>query len=336
MDNLDEGRYRGEHLFVTGASGRVGRRLVARILAGGGEVTALTIPEDPAAGLLPSEVTRVEGSLTDAGALQRGMQNATAIVHLAALMDWGPGANDRLFDANVRGTYLLLERALERRDAISRVVLVSSDEVYPALTVGTTTDETMSANPYSFYGLTKQLDEVMGAFYARAAGLPVVTARFSLVAAPEEIRTASGWSGRLFFASGLRALFEGLGRQNAVSVLDSAVADQDGTLVLARDEGGTPYRFQFCDVRDLVHGIECLLTSRGATGEIYNLSGPAAFSYADVIPPLADALRVPFLDLRFPGARFDVSTDITKARTQISYSPVHDIASIIGEASQEK
>lgn len=334
MENINR-RYAGEHFFITGASGRVGRRLVTKILAEGGAVTALVIPGDPTAHLLPAEVDTVTGSLTDEEALARGMQHATGIIHLAALMDWGPGANNRLFDANIRGTYLLLERALERKDCLSRIILVSSDEVYPALNVGATTHERMPANPYSFYGLTKHVDEVLGSFYARSAGLPITTARFSLTAAPEEIRTANGWSGRLFFASGMRALFEGLGRQDAVDLLDAAVTNQEGTLVLARDEVGQPYGFQFCDVRDLVHGLERMLVAPKAIGEIYNLSGPSAFSYDEVVPGLAVALGVPYVDLRIPGARFDVSTDIAKAREDLDYTPSYDIASIIAEVAGE-
>lgn len=316
-------------ILLTGATGRVGQRLATALIERGARVRTVVLPGDPGLAFVPSEVRIITGSLTDAATVDDALKDANAVIHLAALMDWSEQADDKLFDANIRATYLLLERAARRADTFTRFVVVSSDEVYPALDVAGEITEDLPLTPYSFYGLTKQVDELLGEFYRRVHGLPVTTVRFALTAAPDEIARADGWSGRLFFASGLRTLLSASGRAEAVQMLDSAVTDQDRTLVLARNEAGEPYVFQFCDVRDLVHGIQCLLTAPSAIGQTFNLSGPESFSYSEVVPRLSEALDVPFVELHLPGERFNVRTDISRARQLIDYSPQHGITEIL-------
>ncbi|WP_020495621.1 NAD-dependent epimerase/dehydratase family protein [Sciscionella marina] len=326
----------GSPVLVTGATGRVGSRLVDTLLDQGRPVRAVVLPEDPGRAALPEAVEAIEGSLTDPAVVAEAVDGVGAAVHLAATMDWGPGANDRLFEANVRATYLLFEAlagrdsAIGRGRAIERVVLASSDEVYPALQVGEPIAEERPLAPYSFYGLTKELDERLAAYYHRT-GLAVTVARFSLVAAAEEITHPDGWSGRLFFGSGLRTLLTGLGRTEAVAALDAQVPDQESCLVLARDEQDRPYRFQFCDVRDLVHGLDCLLREPAVVGETVNLSGPTAFGYDEVVPELAERIGVRYREIRLPGPRFDVEIETAKAVRLAGYRPRYDVRTIIDQ-----
>ena len=316
-------------VLLTGASGRVGQRLSARLHESGAKIRTVVLPEDPMKGNLPDYIDVIEGTLSDPDVVSRSVKGVDAVVHLAALMDWRAGANEALFHANVTSTFLLLEALAGVSTPVHRVVVVSSDEVYPALHVDGEIHENRELNPYSFYGLTKQLDEVMANFYARTTSLPIAIARFSLTAAAEELSRHDGWSGRLFFASGLRALMEGLGRQDAVSAIDAAVSDSQRTLVLARDELGHSYRFQFCDVRDLVEGLVCLLVAPGAVGGTFNLSGPAPFDYEEVVPKLSEATGFPFVEVSIPGPRFDVRTSTERAQRLAGYSPQYGINEIL-------
>lgn len=316
-------------VLVTGATGRVGQQLVRSLRASDISVRALVLPDDQGTHTLPSGVDVVQGDLTDPTTVQQAVKGVRGAFHLAATMDWGPGANDRLFDANVRATYLLLDALSEASQPIQRVVVASSDEVYPALLAGQPLVENRALAPYSFYGLTKEICESMAEYYHRSCSLPVTVARFSLVAAESEISTPQGWSGRLFFGSGIRALLVGLGRNDAVEVLESNVAQMDGTLVLPRNEAGDPYRFQFCDVRDLVSGLSQLFSESSAIGEVFNLSGPSSFTYDLVVPKLAAKLNAPYQEVRLPGDRFDVRIDISKAQRLVGYAPEYDVLSVI-------
>ncbi len=328
---IEEAWLDGARVLVTGATGRVGRRLADRLLATGARVSTVVLPEDDRAGELPGAVEVVVGSLSDPEVVANAVDGVQAVVHLAALMDWSADANDRLFASNVASTYLLLDRVARLCPDIARVVLASSDEVYPALEVVGEITEELPSRPYSFYGLTKQLDEVIADFYHRAHGLPISVGRFSLTAESSEIARHDGWSGRLFFASGLRSILDAVGRPEAVATIDANIVDQRHTLLLARDADGIPYRFQFCDARDLVEGLICLLTRPGAVGQVCNLSGPAPFDYEVVVPRLAKALGIEFVDLRLPGPRIEVVTSTERARAVAGFAPGIGIDEILDE-----
>ncbi|QJU55282.1 NAD(P)-dependent oxidoreductase [Herbiconiux sp. KACC 21604] len=324
---------RGGTVLVTGATGRVGSRLSERLLDLGAHVRTVVLPGDPGRSRLDARITVIEGSLGDREVAESAVHSVQAVVHLAALMDWDRSAAPALFRSNVEASFHLLDAASQLPD-FHRFVTVSSDEVYPALAIDGDIHEQLSLAPYSFYGLTKQLDEVLTDFYGRAYALPVTTVRFALTAAAEEITRHDGWSGRLFFASGLRALFAGLGRLDAVAVIDGAIADQDNTLLLPRDHSGASYRNHFCDVRDLIDALMLLLTEPAAVGDTFNVSGPESFEYEDVVPRLSEALGIPFVELELPGPAFSIKTDISRIRDRLGYAPSRDIETIISEVGE--
>ncbi len=324
----------GATVLVTGATGRIGGRLTTELRGLGASVRTVVLPDDARASALPSDVDVITGSLSDTAVVERATRGVDAVVHLAALMDWNPEANAALFESNVQATYLLLDHVVQHSPNLRRFVLASSDEVYSALDVKEQIIEDHPIVPYSFYGLTKQLDEVLAEFYHRVHDVPTSIARFSLTAEADEITRHDGWSGRLFFASGLRAILDAIGRPDAVSAIDAAVDDAEHTLVLARDTDGEPYRFQFCDARDLVSGLLCLLTAPGAIGETCNLSGPEAFSYADVVPRLSEAIGVPYVDLHLEGERIDLSTSTERARKVAGFVPEIGIEEILAQVTR--
>ncbi len=323
----------GVNVLVTGATGRIGSRLARELLGLRARVRTVALPDDSQTSALPTDVDVITGTLVDEYVVAEATEGVDAVVHLAAMMDWSPDANLALFESNVRATFLLLDRFAQNGSEVRRFVLASSDEVYPALNVPEQIVEDHPVRPYSFYGLTKQLDEVMAEFYHRVHGLPTCVARFSLTAEAREIARHDGWSGRLFFASGLRAILDAVGRPYAVAAIDAAVDDAQRTLVLARDSDGNPYRFQFCDARDLVNGLLCLLSAPNAVGTTCNLSGPEPFSYADVVPRLSEAIGVGYVDLRLEGPRIDVTTSTERARELAGFVPRVGIDEILAEIS---
>ena len=326
----------GATVLVTGATGRIGGRLTTELLGRGARVRTVVLPEDARAASLPADVEVTTGSLADAAVVAQATDGVDAVVHLAALMDWSPDANAALFEANVAATYLLLDDLARRPTAVRRFVMASSDEVYSSLEVEGLIVEDLPIVPYSFYGLTKQLDEVLADFYHRVHDVPTCVARFSLTAEADEITRHDGWSGRLFFASGLRAILDAIGRPAAVAAIDAAVDDPEQTLVLARDTDGNPYRFQFCDARDLVAGLLCLLTAPAAVGQTCNLSGPEAFSYADVVPRLSDTIGVPYVDLRLEGPRIELTTSTQRAREIAGFVPRVGISEILAQIAGDQ
>ena len=321
--------------LITGATGRVGRELLAVRKARGDRVRALVLPGDPGlAALEAMDVEIVEGSLADRRAVSEAVSGVDRVAHLAAVMLWEASANRELFEQNIAGTFYLLDEIVQQGCRLERFFLASSDEVYPSLKASyLPIDEPHPLNPYSFYGLTKETNERFAFYYHRAHGIPATVARFALIARSEEILRPNGWSGRFMFVAPMRELFAALGRPDGAAAIDAACrTDPASTLLLALDEDGEPYEFHMCDVKDVVAGIDRMLINPSAIGHVFNLSGPAPFSYRTAVEALHGATGLPFVEVRIPGPPIRIAHDISKARSVLGYAPERDIRKIITHA----
>ncbi len=116
-------------VFVTGATGCLGRQLLQLLLAHDCEVTALVRTFDRARSL-PASVRAVPGDITRRASLRSGMRGAEVVFHAAAATQLAVGARDtaRLGRVNVDGTREVLELAAELGGP--RVVFTSALEIY--------------------------------------------------------------------------------------------------------------------------------------------------------------------------------------------------------------
>ncbi|WP_166356116.1 NAD-dependent epimerase/dehydratase family protein [Phytoactinopolyspora limicola] len=322
--------------LVTGAAGRVGRRLTTRLRDAGVDVEALVLPDDTAGQewLTAQGVRCYVGTLGERQLLREACAGASYVVHLAAVMDWSSEADHTVFEQNVRGTLNLVEAAAGSTE-LRRFFLASSDEVYPSLGAAyVPIDEAHPQRPYSAYGLSKQLAESIVDYFGRARRVPVTTARFALVTEAREVLSPDGWLGRFLFARPFLGMLRATGREAAAAVLEAAGGYDPDVLVDAMDDAGQPYTFHVVDVRDLVEGIWLQLTEEAAVGETFNLSGPAPFTYSEAADLLAEATGRRVVRVRLPGVRIDVSHDITKAQRMLGYAPEIDIGRLIGTATR--
>jgi nucleoside-diphosphate-sugar epimerase len=132
--------------FVTGGSGFIGGRLIARLVADGVRVRALARSDGAAAKVREAGAEPVRGDLDDTPALRRGIQGAEVVFHSAAKVeDWGdPKDFERV---NVQGTRNVLDAA--RAAGARRVVHVGTEA---ALLVGqplVAADESLPLRPDS-------------------------------------------------------------------------------------------------------------------------------------------------------------------------------------------
>lgn len=82
-------------VFVTGATGWVGRAVVDELLGGGHEVLALSRSEEKAAGLAAKGAAVLRGTLDDLGPLADAAAASDAMIHLAFNHDFSKMVTSR-------------------------------------------------------------------------------------------------------------------------------------------------------------------------------------------------------------------------------------------------
>ncbi|HOT90837.1 MAG TPA: SDR family NAD(P)-dependent oxidoreductase [Anaerolineae bacterium] len=165
-------------IFITGATGFIGRRLTEQLVAAGADVTALTLPEEVP--WVPQGVRVLPGDITDATSVQRAISAAqpTLIIHLAAVGITNPHLPfTTACRVNVDGVINVLDAA-RTTSGVRRIVLVGSSYEYGARRTEDGLD------PFNAYSASK----VAAWAFARAAynawGAPVVWVRLFQVYGP--------------------------------------------------------------------------------------------------------------------------------------------------------
>jgi dihydroflavonol-4-reductase len=109
--------------LVTGATGFIGRHVVAALSEGGAEVRAFDRAE-PGAGVLPPGADFIRGDVLDADALGRALESCDAIFHMAAVYSYAHLDGALMQAVNVDGTRAVLDAAA--RGPRRRIVHTSS------------------------------------------------------------------------------------------------------------------------------------------------------------------------------------------------------------------
>ena len=176
-------------VFVTGATGFIGGRLVHRLRERGDDVVALVRSPDKALGLERAGVELVQGDLTDTDAISRGLRGAEAAIHGAAIYKVGipTSEHEQMYDTNVRGTERVLDAAIEA--GVPKILYVSTVNVF-GNTHGDVVDEryerSTSGNGFlSYYDQTKY-EAHQVALDRIAKGAPVVIVQPGGVYGPDD------------------------------------------------------------------------------------------------------------------------------------------------------
>jgi UDP-glucose 4-epimerase len=175
--------------IVTGGAGFIGSHLVEALTLRGDSVTVFdNLSTGSLSNLqhLDGSYTFVEGDIRDPEAVKNALQGGVDVIfHLAAHISVADSMVNPAVcvDINITGTNVILQEAAN--SGVQKVVLTSSAAVY-----GDQKDlpipETATLFPLSPYGVSKQVDEVLGGMYTRSFGLPTVALRYFNVYGPRQ------------------------------------------------------------------------------------------------------------------------------------------------------
>src|SRR5918994_3646032 len=170
--------------LVTGARGFAGSWLARHLLDEGVAVVTFDRSEKRPSALalhqIENDVAEETGTLVDANAIRRVFRDhdIDTVFHLAAQAIVGDANSSPVptFEANIQGTWTLLEAA--REAGVERVVFASSDKAYgPHEELPYT--ESASLQPIYPYDVSKAAADLIVRSYWHTFGLPVAVTRFA-------------------------------------------------------------------------------------------------------------------------------------------------------------
>jgi nucleoside-diphosphate-sugar epimerase len=136
-------------VFVTGATGFIGTKLVNELVRKGHSVRALSRSTSNRSGLDNEKIEIVQGDILDPESLARGIQGCSQVYHLAAYAkNWAPDKKV-FFEMNVIGMRNVFEAA--KTANVERMVFTSTIVTFGPTKPGVVGDETMPRSTQHFY-----------------------------------------------------------------------------------------------------------------------------------------------------------------------------------------
>lgn len=182
---VTEGSWSGRRVLVTGATGLVGSWLIKDLLMRSAHVVGFVRDPDPQTELWRSgdwrRISIVQGQLEDFRAVERAINEhaVDTVFHLGAqpIVSAAHRSPWQTFEANIRGTYNVLEACRLHQDTLVRRVLVaSSDKAYGAQAQLPYTEDAPLAGRHP-YEVSKSCADLIATSYFHTYGLPVAVAR---------------------------------------------------------------------------------------------------------------------------------------------------------------
>lgn len=175
-------------IVVTGGAGFIGSNLCAR-LAADDRVASVVAVDDLSNGVRENleglDVELVVGTILDPGLLDRTLDGASCVIHLAARGSVPKSVADPVetHSRNATGTLEVLQAA--RRAGGLHTIVASSSSVYGAVP-DLPKHEDLATRPMSPYGVTKLASEWYALAFLHSYGLPTLAFRFFNVYGPRQ------------------------------------------------------------------------------------------------------------------------------------------------------
>ena len=319
-------------LFITGATGFIGRHLVECLAGSAYTIRCLVRATSDTAHLLEHGAETAIGDVTDRASVHAGMAGCDRVIHLANVYSFWE-RDPRVYRVvNVDGTRNVMECALDH--AISKVVHVSSVVVFGKPAGECFNEESEPGRPLSAYAASKREGDELVWRHHREEGLPVTVVYPAAVLGPGDDKASGKY---------IRDLVE---RRLPTRVLEKAVntwvdvRDVAKGLVLAlQREGNFGERFilgnnhlNFREINQLVRDIS------GVDLPVVGLPNPATHATALLLTAIADIIkRPPVWGMATDAIRTlarGIVADGTKAERElgVTYRPIRQtLADVISD-----
>jgi GDP-4-dehydro-6-deoxy-D-mannose reductase len=249
--------------FITGASGFVGRHLMAYLDKLNWRVAGSDLSPQGA----PAISTFYQADVNDRATLRRAFHEThpDVIFHLAGVIK--SNTPDKYYQAHVLGTVAMLDAVVESGSR-PVVFIASSSAVYGSGLGGRPITEQFKPRPATHYGVSKLAQELAALHYFTSFGLPVLLVRTFNLLGP-------GLSPQLACSDFARqiALAETNGKPSTIMT---------GNISARRD---------FVDVRDAVRAYAGLVEN-GLAGQAYNVASGQAVTIRECLDFLRKQARV--------------------------------------------
>jgi len=307
-------------ILVTGATGKVGRVLVNRLLSDP-KFDSFTVrglchnrelePHD--------RIQNIHGSIEHRDVVEKAMDGVTHVVHLATVKE----IPEQIMDVAVKGLFWLLE-ACRTSSTFEQFILVGGDAgvghfVYPH-PIPVTETQKHSAYP-GCYALSKVLEEVMLEQYYIQYELNGCCLRAPWIMEKDDFKYQLSFGDDVFGGPRWRDL---VGAQRA----DELIRTEAVPVML--DPQAVPVKRNFIHIEDLVSALLLALDHPKARQQLFNISMDEPVDYGEMGKYLNASRGLPSVEIK--TEYHSTWLDNTKAKFLLGWRPEYDMKRMIDSA----
>ncbi len=307
-------------VLVTGATGKVGRNLIARLLSDETRpdlvVRALCHNRRIEAG---PRVEVVSGSISDRAVCAAAMEGVTHVVHLATCKE----IPEDVMDVTVKGMFWLLE-AFRQNPSARQFILVGGDAAVGHFFYrhdGPVTEKTPHRAYPGCYALSKVLEEVLLEQCGIQYGINHCCLRAPWIMEKDDFRYTLSFGDDVFGGPVWKDL---------VPEADARRYHQDGTVPLLKDADGNPLKRNFVHVDDLCTAILITLDNPRAERQLFNVCMDRPVDYGELAAYLERTRGLGSIEI--PSDYHSTWLDNSKAKLELGWSPGYDLAKLVDSA----
>ena len=307
-------------ILVTGATGKVGRNLIARLL------------EDPrfsAAGIRAlchnrtceahQHIEVARGSIADRSVVDDALAGVTHVVHLATCKE----TPSDVMDVTVKGLFWLLE-GFRLSPTARQFILIGGDagigHFYYRHDGPITEGVPHMAYP-GCYALSKVLEEVMLEQFGIQYGVNGCCLRAPWIMDKDDFKHSLSFGDDVFGGPDWKTM---------VPAEDARRYAEDGTVPLLRDADGRPLKRNFVHVEDLISAILAAIDHPRAERQLFNVCMDRPVDYGEVADYLQRTRGLRSIDI--PSQYHSNWMDNSKAKYLLGWKPKYDLGMLIDSA----